>query len=610
MFSIVIAAMLIVNPAAFDISGIVKEADGAPAAAAALWMRQEGRVVQTVTDAQGRYAFSGAEAAPTDVVVWKDGAGLDGFNGLVVGALELELRLRPPAALGIRLLERGSKPVEGARIKQLLVNDRILVPVDDLVPHGFGAKRSDADGVLSIEGLPQGSHVQFVVSHPKFADTFVAYLPADGKQQNIVLDDGEIVNGRVTGPDGRGLAGASVTVFQVGTTGRRTLADAQTDPEGFYTACVPAGACLLGAWHSQYASPAPVPLTVRAGAEANTCDVKLLKPRTITGSLTDLDGKPFPGVLAVYWTQDALYAETYSKSDGKFRFLVPSPKGSIRIVPPPGFLLDTETSIPVDMGDKQSATLSPIALRPLPEIAGEIAGPDGKAAPSVLIASLDVAPPIWALTDANGQFNFRLARMPETKTVRFRAEHALRFLRADFSADVKKPAPARIALEPYEPAAIAAVPPAPGRNDLSELVDKPAPELVCDNWFNTEPLTIEKLRGNVIVLAFWGAFDGRPENFACIEELRALADLFEKQDGVVIAGIHDSLNLPDEVDKAIALRHIQFPIGRDDEASTTFNSYRIQYIPQIVLIDKKGQLRYWQTGGRLLELIKILRRED
>ena len=53
---------------------------------------------------------------------------------------------------------------------------------------------------------------------------------------------------------------------------------------------------------------------------------------------------------------------------------------------------------------------------------------------------------------------------------------------------------------------------------------------------------------------------------------------------------------------------VRFPVGIDNETAS-FDLYDIFSIPQIVLIDKKGVFRYYDVDGRLLELIKSLRRE-
>ena len=49
--------------------------------------------------------------------------------------------------------------------------------------------------------------------------------------------------------------------------------------------------------------------------------------------------------------------------------------------------------------------------------------------------------------------------------------------------------------------AILALPPA-GRA-LSLRVGQPAPEITGGPWINSEPLTLEKLRGRVVAVEFW-----------------------------------------------------------------------------------------------------------
>jgi len=148
-----------------------------------------------------------------------------------------------------------------------------------------------------------------------------------------------------------------------------------------------------------------------------------------------------------------------------------------------------------------------------------------------------------------------------------------------------------------------------GENDLSAMVGAKAPEIECDHWFNSAPLTLQALRGKVVVLAFWSAFNLRGPIVDFIEELRALRDLLKDAGDVAIVCIHDNGQEISEIQQTIDRCGITFPVGRDTDAFKSYQAYGIHYIPQIVLIDKKGILRFFQVDGRLLELIKSLRRE-
>ncbi len=592
---------------AFEFSGTVLDEADQPIAGAAVWLAQDRRVLQTETGATGHFSFAKTNAGPTDVVARKDGYAIDGFSEFVAGLGSITLHLCKPDAVLLRIIDRDYKPVAGARIRNMFVADRFYVSIEHLAPMGFSDMRSGADGLLTIPDLPAGSHVRFLVSHYQHADTPVAYLPVGGKKQNIVLYSGLKLRGRVTTAAGHGVAGAEVSVFRLGTTGKHTYADTLTDPEGFYTARVRPGEYYVTVRHPDYASPEPRPIAMRQESDANVADLELLPPHTIEGTIVGPDGQPFEGVLVSYRVGNMLYLDTLTEHDGTFRILAPPGKGLIRIVPPEGFMAESLAEIPVQMGTESKVKLSNLRLKPLPEIAGIVRGNNGQPAPNILIASRDLLPPVWTITGADGRFRLRLSYMPEEAKATFRAEHALRFLRSDFAVNVQKPAPIDVELKSFKPD-LEPRPPQPGGNDLSPMVDKAAPEIDCDAWFNSEALTLERRLGSVVVLTFWGGFDRRPENRDRIEELRVLHALLKDVPDVAIIGLHDSTTDPEEVRVYVEQYRIEFPVGCDARPFRTFERYLIRYIPQTVLIDKHGILRYYQVEGRLLELIKVLRR--
>jgi hypothetical protein len=81
-------------------------------------------------------------------------------------------------------------------------------------------------------------------------------------------------------------------------------------------------------------------------------------------------------------------------------------------------------------------------------------------------------------------------------------------------------------------------------------------------------------------------------------------------DDVVFVGVHDASVEPEEVEEYLAQYRIEWPVGCDADPFKTFVTYGINFIPQTVLIDKQGILRYHDVEGRLLELIKVLRRKS
>ena len=49
--------------------------------------------------------------------------------------------------------------------------------------------------------------------------------------------------------------------------------------------------------------------------------------------------------------------------------------------------------------------------------------------------------------------------------------------------------------------AVLAVP--PGGQAVTTRIGQPAPEITGGPWINSEPLTMEKLRGRVVAVEFW-----------------------------------------------------------------------------------------------------------
>jgi peroxiredoxin len=123
-----------------------------------------------------------------------------------------------------------------------------------------------------------------------------------------------------------------------------------------------------------------------------------------------------------------------------------------------------------------------------------------------------------------------------------------------------------------------------------------ARELYGDFWFNTEPIPISALRGGVVVLFFW--------DFAFSASLRALPYLFGWREryaasGCTVIGVHTP-RLPfgkdhDEVQSAIERLHIDFPVVVDNE-SLIATHYECRVLPEIILIDKDGFIRYRSAG--------------
>jgi cytochrome c biogenesis protein CcdA/thiol-disulfide isomerase/thioredoxin len=128
-----------------------------------------------------------------------------------------------------------------------------------------------------------------------------------------------------------------------------------------------------------------------------------------------------------------------------------------------------------------------------------------------------------------------------------------------------------------------------------------APRIVArGQWFNTEggslPLTMDGLRGKVVVVDFW--------TYSCVNCVRTLPYLkawFDtyKDRGLVIIGVHtpefEFEKNSSNVSRAIKDLGVDWPVVQDNDY-TQWNAYGNQYWPAHYFIDAQGRVRYFHFG--------------
>ncbi len=123
-----------------------------------------------------------------------------------------------------------------------------------------------------------------------------------------------------------------------------------------------------------------------------------------------------------------------------------------------------------------------------------------------------------------------------------------------------------------------------------------APEFAEGKWINSGPLSIEKLRGQVVLVDFWtfGCYN-------CINTLPALKGYNSKYGGkgLTIVGVEtpetDSEKVFDNLTSAVKKREITYPVVTDYEGKT-WNAYNVNAWPTIIILDKQGRIRYTHVG--------------
>lgn len=124
-----------------------------------------------------------------------------------------------------------------------------------------------------------------------------------------------------------------------------------------------------------------------------------------------------------------------------------------------------------------------------------------------------------------------------------------------------------------------------------------APEIIPGGvWFNSDPLTLEELKGKVVIIDFW--------TYSCINCQRTLPYLRAwnekyKEKGLVIIGVHapefEFEKSEKNVAQAIKDFQLTYPIVQDNNFAT-WRAYSNRYWPAKYFIDKEGYVRYSHFG--------------
>jgi len=123
-----------------------------------------------------------------------------------------------------------------------------------------------------------------------------------------------------------------------------------------------------------------------------------------------------------------------------------------------------------------------------------------------------------------------------------------------------------------------------------------APDLVGGYWVNSEPLSIQSLRGRVVLIDFW--------DYTCVNCIRTLPYVAEwhrryKDQGLIVIGVHaPEFSFAKELDgvkRAIETFGIEYPVVMDN-GYAIWQAYANRYWPAKYLVDKDGYIRSYHFG--------------
>jgi cytochrome c biogenesis protein CcdA/thiol-disulfide isomerase/thioredoxin len=155
-----------------------------------------------------------------------------------------------------------------------------------------------------------------------------------------------------------------------------------------------------------------------------------------------------------------------------------------------------------------------------------------------------------------------------------------------------------------------------GKNKMKMFESSPsigsaAPDFAgIADWINTKPLTIEELKGHVVLVDFW--------TYSCINCVRTLPHITKwyntyKDDGFIIVGVHtpefEFEKSRANVQAAIDRFGITYPVALDNNYGT-WRAYDNHYWPAHFLIDQNGIIQYTHFGegeyGKTENMIRTL----
>jgi len=135
------------------------------------------------------------------------------------------------------------------------------------------------------------------------------------------------------------------------------------------------------------------------------------------------------------------------------------------------------------------------------------------------------------------------------------------------------------------------------------------PALAIAAWFGSDPLTLDGLKGKVVVIDFWNTTCG-----PCRKLMPHLEGLYNKHkaEGLVVIGVTEDDKA--DLEEFLKKNPVAYPIAADalkGGTGQTFDAYKIGSIPTACLIARDGSLAWKGPGNKLTDdlILAELRRK-
>lgn len=124
-----------------------------------------------------------------------------------------------------------------------------------------------------------------------------------------------------------------------------------------------------------------------------------------------------------------------------------------------------------------------------------------------------------------------------------------------------------------------------------------APEFTgISQWLNSPPLSMQALRGKVVLVDFW--------TYSCVNCINTLPHVKQwyekyKDQGLVVVGVHTPEYAFEKstanVEAALSRLGVRYPVAQDNGYGT-WSAFRNEYWPALYLIDADGRIAYQHFG--------------
>ena len=611
------------------------------------------------TDVNGQFRFEAVHASFYKLIVVPNGCGIVGRRLTIEAGqrvASLAFQLRPPENAALRVVDAGGKPLAGSTIRRFTLRGEageLTLDGVELARVGLSLRPSDKEGRLSLPPLAASARIDLVVSCPLYAPAELKDQPISAIQTaTLPLAAGGMLRIRLRPANGSGTL-SSVDVFA-----RQT--DASDGPSNVNRERLALNARLeadlsvaKGHYHVWLYDPKNV-VTPRyfdvpvSTHETRPLDFTLHPKVPFSGRIVDRhDGKPVGNVFVTALVADPNQSEesqggfgagwsrasaTRTDVDGRFRLDLPEERIQLSFE---GESFDVEEPrVDLNIGPQTRTATIRLGIRRVPPVKGIVVDSNGTpVAGAIVRATREFQYLTPVVTDGHGHFEIPLPWFPgasppvsEGPVLNLLAFDPIRPRSARLHLPIDRKAMAsavsalRMPLTPSTPESIIDTVPMPYERDdradhsseVSPLVGKPAPELVCQAWLNINPtsLRLADLRGKYVLLDFWTTWCGPcHRDFPQVQLARRLyADR-----GLVVIGVHNN-SVPLELIRAHAAKqHLDFPIAVDTADGKTVAAFNVSMFPTYVLIDPGGKVvqtsRDRVRPDLRLQMLEILRRD-